>query len=316
MAEANVVYLSPTGTDAVPCSRALPCKGLRFSVQQASEIRSHLVFATGMYDLGFQGVNLDTQSTTATRLFLHGGGATLTGGSSDGGLTLRLPATLRDLEIVNPTVGSSQALYISSSAVLERVRLRGYNGLANVGQVTARRLTIDAQGPGIANTGALTIDGAMIVGGTTAIWSRQGSVDVTNLLAYGASGIAIDIEGSGGSIAFSTIYSTAQGTDPAGVRCAIAPLTIRSSIVWTPTSPTPRVGVVGSCILTSTIVGPIGVAGAMNTDPSFVSANANNFHLNGGSPARDAVDAGPAMDFEGDPRPRGARFDIGADEAP
>jgi len=28
------------------------------------------------------------------------------------------------------------------------------------------------------------------------------------------------------------------------------------------------------------------------------------------------VDTGPATDFEGDPRPRGPRFDIGADEAP
>jgi hypothetical protein len=51
-----------------------------------------------------------------------------------------------------------------------------------------------------------------------------------------------------------------------------------------------------------------------NPDPSFVNAAANNFHLNGGSSARDAVDIGPAIDFEGEMRPRGTRFDIGADE--
>jgi hypothetical protein len=41
----------------------------------------------------------------------------------------------------------------------------------------------------------------------------------------------------------------------------------------------------------------------------------NDFHLGPNSPARDAVDAGPTLDFEGDPRPRGDRFDLGADEA-
>lgn len=52
----------------------------------------------------------------------------------------------------------------------------------------------------------------------------------------------------------------------------------------------------------------------MNLDPVFVNANGGDFHLSGGSPARDAVNTGPALDFEGDRRPQGVRFDLGADE--
>ena len=70
----------------------------------------------------------------------------------------------------------------------------------------------------------------------------------------------------------------------------------------------------GGATLVSTIVGPTGVAGASNSDPQFVDRAGHDYHIAPTSPAKDAVDSGPAFDFEGDPRPRGARFDIGADE--
>jgi hypothetical protein len=46
-----------------------------------------------------------------------------------------------------------------------------------------------------------------------------------------------------------------------------------------------------------------------------VNAAAHDYHLSAGSPAVDAADFGPDHDFEGEARPNGARFDIGADEA-
>lgn len=54
----------------------------------------------------------------------------------------------------------------------------------------------------------------------------------------------------------------------------------------------------------------------MNVDPLFVNPSTADLHLRSDSPARDVVDDGPGVDFEGDPRPQGARFDLGADEAP
>ncbi len=56
---------------------------------------------------------------------------------------------------------------------------------------------------------------------------------------------------------------------------------------------------------------------SLNGDPLFVNPAADDYHLGNGSLAIDAgIDQGVATDFEGDPRPLGAGFDIGFDESP
>jgi hypothetical protein len=59
--------------------------------------------------------------------------------------------------------------------------------------------------------------------------------------------------------------------------------------------------------------------GAVNIwgDPTFVDPAGWDYHLLGGSPAIDAgVDAGMTSDIDGDRRPQGTGYDIGADEYP
>ncbi len=58
----------------------------------------------------------------------------------------------------------------------------------------------------------------------------------------------------------------------------------------------------------------VSLPGTMRVDPQFVSPSTNNFHIMPTSPAKDAVDMGPPDDFEGNTRPCGPKFDIGADE--
>jgi hypothetical protein len=61
------------------------------------------------------------------------------------------------------------------------------------------------------------------------------------------------------------------------------------------------------------------ITGTVNLhgDPKFVSPNAGNYHISPNSAARDAgINAGVFSDVDGDPRPFGPGFDIGADDSP
>ncbi len=53
----------------------------------------------------------------------------------------------------------------------------------------------------------------------------------------------------------------------------------------------------------------------IQADPLFLDPGGNDFHLRAGSPCIDAaIDAGVSFDIDGDARPLGAGYDIGADE--
>jgi hypothetical protein len=92
-------------------------------------------------------------------------------------------------------------------------------------------------------------------------------------------------------------------------------LRVTSSIIWQQSCAGAAGDAAGACTFQSSIVANGPAPGITNVDPRFVNPLARDYHLQPSSPARDAVDTGPATDFEGDPRPRGARFDLGADEA-
>ena len=319
IAESEVLYVSPQGTDTPPCARAMPCRDPAFALQQITETRTHLVFTPGAYT-----TNSAAATSTAASVTLHGGGATVTGGNADSA-TFRfgVPATLHDLEVINPDV-EGFAINTSATTTLQRVTLRAPSGVASLSSLTASDLTVHARGAGVAirNAGTVKLDRAHLNGGAHGIVSTAGTIDVTNALITNTTGVGLDFESTSGTVRFSTIANTGTattGTQPFGASCSTSGVTFRSSIIWTafPVNPNTREPVyICSLFDGGTIVGPKPVGGAASTDPSFIDAVANNFHLNGNSPARDKVDTGPTVDFEGDPRPRGARFDVGADEAP
>ncbi|MGE0401936.1 MAG: choice-of-anchor Q domain-containing protein [Kofleriaceae bacterium] len=310
--EANVVYLASDGVDDVPCSKTMPCKQLEFGIRQTTTTRNHIAFAPGTYQAPLRPHDFGSTQTTATSVVVHGHGAVIRGGSDDGFLRIGIPTTIRDLEIENQTVGSSYALGALVMTKLERVTLRGDTGMSITGGVVAEDLTIVAGTIGIATSGSLTINRARISGGQNAIQSTNGAVDITNMIAFGTTGTTVDLVGTSGTIAFSTVYNRSGTASPPGMHCQ-GPATIRASIIWTPVQ-TQTIGYTGACALSTSLVGPVSVAGGTNTDPLFVNADAGNFHLSGGSPARDMAPSGPSTDADGDPRPNGPGFDFGADE--
>lgn len=204
--------------------------------------------------------------------------------------------------------------------MLERVRVRGRKGIETLGPVTIRDAFIEAVGGSSAAVfvymGSLVIERVLLAGGDISIGASNGTiVDISNVIAYGTTGTAFDLAGASGSISFATVVDAgANSGAAAGLACPVTPgvLTVRSSIIWTPGA-APATS--GACRFESTIAGPVGAVGALNVDPRFVNPAARDYHLSASSPARDMVDTGPATDFERDPRPRGPRFDIGADEA-
>jgi hypothetical protein len=317
VAEGAVVYMAPDGTDAGTCARTGPCRSFGYAVKQTSATRPHIVLNPGGY-VGAQ-VRLHPEDTTAARLFIHGGGAHYSQAIGFDGylINFEIATTVRDMQFFADGGGGLE-MGGADTVIAERIRVSGgLYGIETKGTVVLRDVTIEGSATGIyIQSGKLTADGLVVHALTKGILGTQVNsvVTISNALVYGSSDLAIDLQWSSGTIAFSTIADSGSdgGSGPRAMLCATQ-VTLRSSIVWAP-GLTPRMPLLG-CNVVSTIAGPTAAAGAMNLNPQFVNAAARDYHLSPNSPARDAVDTGPSTDFEGDARPLGTRFDIGADEA-
>jgi hypothetical protein len=317
---AAIIYLRSDGVDAGMCTLDAPCKRIQYGASRTRAGREHIVMAAGLYDLGHDTEFIEPQTVLVKRIFIHGSGSTIRSSSDSGAISMRIESVIRDLEIIGN--GTGLDVGTSGRTVLERLKVGGTNvrAIAMSGDVTMRDITVVGGGWGIQVRSAarLTLDGGAIKLSAVGILTYADSVvDISNLLIFGASTMALDLSASwGGTVSFTTVVDsgTDSGTGPRAVRCGTSGIAVRSSIIWAPGS-TERPAIDGGCTLASTIVGPTAVPGATNVDPRFVDPAGRDYHLSIGSPARDAVDTGPARDFEGDPRPRGGRFDLGADEA-
>jgi hypothetical protein len=200
--------------------------------------------------------------------------------------------------------------------------LRVSRGASSESAVVAKNLRItDSVGPSaieLQDLSELTIDGGVISGGSVGITASPGTkAHLKNLLISGTSGRALEFAQTTGELEFSTIANSGNASQsaPCTVECN-ANFRVISSIIFQESC----LGVIrdaaGSCTFQSSIVSNAPGSGFMNLDPMFVSPMTGDYHISPLSPAKDAISVGPANDFEGDPRPRGVKFDIGADEAP
>lgn len=314
--DSAIVFMDPAGADTGICGRSAPCRSFAFAIAKTSSIRPHVVLAPGSYVE--YGILIDEASTTARPLYVHGGGASvsLPQGLEGAIFESKIESVIRHLEFFNEG-GNGVQLGGTAPIIAEDIKVHGgYRGFSTGAGVTLRDVAIDGALYGIeVSIGPLTLERAIVHGGLNGVTAGPNQiVNLTNVLIYGTSDRALELPQASGTIEFVTVaYAGADtGTGPRAVFCS-SNITMRSSIVWAPGT-TSRVPIAG-CNAVTSIAGPTTAAGFMNANPMFVAPLSDNFHLDTSSPARDAVDTGPATDFEGDARPQGARFDIGADEA-
>jgi hypothetical protein len=319
--QADVIYISTGGGDVGVCERSAPCATLPYALSKATTPRNHIVYASGTYTTN-QSAGIDSTLVQANSIVIHGGGARLSSSSAEGFWNIAIPTTIRDFDVTahGPVIGAA-----GNPIVLERMTIHGDTVTIGVGAgaVTLRNVFTETNSTTFPNislgTGAnLTIDGAVIRGGKNCVADPAGggvAVDLTNVLAYGASEAALNLGRSSGTLSFITVAASGANTSsgPTSVVCSSV-MTVRSSIVWDPASSVTRPPIGGGCHLEFVIAGGGPVPGALNVDPVFADPASEDFHLAPTSPAIDMVDSGPVTDFDGDQRPQGARFDVGADE--
>jgi hypothetical protein len=158
------------------------------------------------------------------------------------------------------------------------------------------------------------------------IYTSGAEFDITNniiaangTISTSLGGVSIDVITERiHTFEFNTIAGNWHLPDFAAVSCsatALFPLTLSNNIVYGNTDP--QVGGT-NCAFTYSDIGPAMAAGTgnINTDPMFINPAAGDYHLGPSSPAREVADpaATIGVDLDGDPRPQGARRDIGADE--
>ena len=263
-------------------------------------------------------VSLSSSTTPAATLEFFGGGATLMHPAVADQVMIFATDVGFDIHDMTMVGSASGPPAIDTGTVpcsLENVIIQNANTAINVSGtvLTVKNIQISNSGNGIAmfGGGTLTLDGAQIHGIRTAPISvamdGDGSVDISNLVAYDAGG-PVDLGGANGSITFSTIGATTGSA--AALNCG-PKVTVNATIVWN----TSGSSISGTCQqIHSAIAGPTGVSGAANANPLFVNELQGDYHLSAQSPAIDQLSTGPSTDFEGDARPQGSAFDLGADE--
>ena len=171
-----------------------------------------------------------------------------------------------------------------------------------------------------------TISNCTISGNTADLCGGIGSeysfLTITNSTI---SGNSADFEGGGicfsqsePRILHSTISDNSAGSAGGGILCVNSDPIITNCILWGDSAPhEPEFYVLsGSPVVTySDVQGGWSGEGNIDADPLF--AGGEDFHLTLSSPCIDSgTDAGVYMDLDGEVRPLGAGFDMGADEYP
>lgn len=330
-AATDVAYVSSTGTDNPACDKSAPCTSIASALMTAR----HYVKIHGTID----GAVVVDKGRTLT--FLADPGAMLTRGTGGDVLTVRdtgTSLTIYDLSISGATASSVGISLAGGVPTLSLMRVTVSNnaggGIASAGSLTIDHSMIINNGsnngssrPGISITGGSLSLAQSLVSGNHAGGVQVGDPTakfaiVSNKFVGNGAGDpmgsltgAVNIEAnfdSANLLEFNTFYKNLS-TDGIGaaIRCDPATFTARANIMFNNGATSSPNQTSGTCAHIYSITNPGTVpTGTSNqgSDPLFVNAAGDNFHLQAGSPAIGAANAlAPftglsARDFDDHPR--------------
>jgi len=318
----NVVYAAPAGSDTAACTIAR-------AFEIAATPRDTIKLEPGAYT---SSITVSTPTLT-----VHGFGATWNAPAGSHSLKLDNPqnAPEHHLRVVGvsfvdqtsgPTISCTSLPSVPARIELDRVSIdaadkavypRGCSGAISRSSIRSHYMDDTTFNPVIAAVMPLTIDRTVIDGGRGIAASSTDIVITNSVIANQGNAFAVNSLGEGSVGRFRVSFSTIINSH---VSCN--QLQLGNSVILNQSSGAPADTITGiDCAVTFTTVFPQttslpGDNNKLGVDPMLKDPAAGDYRLKPGSPAIDAADpaATTAIDFEGTPRPQGARSDMGAFE--
>jgi len=325
VAEANVLYVSPTGPDSGTCTMSAPCSIVQANAV-ADQTRNNIKLAPGSYSthlvltnktLVFFGVGATIAGIGTNPVFevddgarLRINGASLTANTGSTAIRCEGSATAsHTLELFRANVDNTSTTLLANPCTLTVEQSVLHNS-----SPTAYALLL--VGPSVG-----TFNRTKFVGNGTGLAAlNTPTVTITNseLKTMGSAANHGAFSGAGYNVSFSTLVDTMVECSSSGA----TGLTLDSSIVFWASGGAPVDSVAGlpSCTSVKNSVitpnsQPVGATN-INMDPGLKNVGADDYHLLATSPAIDHGNptSTNAIDFDGISRPQGAQRDSGAFE--
>jgi hypothetical protein len=326
VAEADVVYASPTGATSGTCPKTAPCT-IDVAAAVADQTRNNIKLATGSYSahilltnktLTFFGVGATIANQGTNAVFevddgahLRVVGVSLTAATSNGVIRCEGAAgATHVLDLFRTTLDNNSTIMLANPCTVTVEQSELHNTSA-----TAFQIAIVA--PSVATFDRTRFVGATGSAGLAGI--NGATINVTNSVFTSVGSAASHGAFNGGNynVSFSTVVDGIVECSTQGA----SGLTLNSSIVLNTTGDSTDT-VVGLPTCTSvkySIISPNSQpVGATNlaVDPQLKNVAAQDYHLLVTSPALDHGDPASTLsvDFDGTMRPQGAQRDSGAFE--
>ncbi|GEM_PF-1235626 len=283
-----------TGSDTTDCTN--PCATIGYALSQAADGDTILV-AQGTY----------TENLVITKTVTLAGGyepmgwsqclrhCTTTIDGNQSGRVIEVRSTLSETTVIDGftiTNGDGGISIALSSVAIQNCRIVHNHATANL---AGGGIDIDHAFVAITNT--------LIVTNTADLW--DGAIRITSATHITAPNSVV-------TIANSTIANN-RAPERNGIFCSLSGCTVINSIVWGHEGE--DFGGHGYQAIYSDIEMCLPGEGNICEAPHFVDPASGDYHLQSDSPCIDAgTDAGVYTDIDGDTRPQGEGFDIGADE--